>query len=78
MVIKEMQMSLASSECSFQAANEDLCLGELLKEDSQHLLSTTCELMCRDSMLADDLATLKGLGSMNLFVITSGMHYLDL
>lgn len=73
MAIKEMRMHLALNEGAFQAPNREACFQLLLSSTaSAHtMLTSYCEMICREPLNEETLRHLADLGSLNLFVLTS-------
>lgn len=74
MAIKEMRMHLALNEGAFQASTRETCFQSLLSSsaNTQVMLTSYCELICRQRLNEESLRRMADLGSLNLFVLTSG------
>lgn len=78
MVIKEMRNHLALNEGAFQAPTRESCFQLLLGSNvnTQVMLTSYCELVCTRMLSDDIMENLADLGSLNLFVLTSGNDHL--
>jgi hypothetical protein len=79
MAIKELSMHLALNEGAFQASTRESCFQLLLSSNvnTQIMLTSYCEMICRQQLNGKKYAQLADLGSLNLFVLTSGKVYWD-
>ncbi|CZT23659.1 related to C2H2 transcription factor [Ramularia collo-cygni] len=76
MAIKEMRTHLALNEGAFQALTREACFQLLLSSttNTQIVLTSYCEMMCRQRLSEESSKSLADVGSLNLFVLTSALH----
>ncbi len=75
MAIKEMKTHFASNEACFQASTADVWYAAFMQRTlpADLTIATLMERLCKVPIEFDSVAVVADLGSLNLFVLASGM-----